>query len=51
MHALSNLFNIVLEKIMQETRHDHHTPIYNGGKHISNLKFTYDIDLIRQQNR
>ncbi|KAH3770408.1 hypothetical protein DPMN_171695 [Dreissena polymorpha] len=31
---------------MQETLHDHHTPITIGGRPISNLRFTADINLI-----
>ena len=39
------LFNLFLEKIMQERLHDHHTSISIGGRHIlCNLRFT-DIDL------
>ena len=31
---------------MQETRHDHHTPISIGGRPICNLQFADDIDLM-----
>ena len=34
-----------LEKIMQETLHDHHTPISIGGRPVCNLPFADDIDL------
>ena len=38
------LFNIFLERIMQETLHDHHTSISIGGRPICNLRFADDID-------
>ena len=40
------LFKLFLEKIVQETLLDHHTSIYTGGRHIRNLRFADDIDLI-----
>ena len=40
------LFNLFLEKIMQETLHDHHTSISIGGRPICNLRFADDIDLM-----
>ena len=40
------LFNLFLEKIMKETRHDHLTYISIGGRPISNFRFADDIDLI-----
>ena len=44
------LFNLFLQKIMQETLHDHHTSISIGGRPICNLRFT-DIDLMDSKNR
>ena len=38
------LFNLFLEKIMQETIHDHHTSISAGGRPIRNLCLADDID-------
>ena len=38
------LFNLFLEKIMQETIHDHHTSISTGGRPIRNLCLADDID-------
>ena len=40
------LFNLFLEKIMQETLNDHHTSISIGGRPICNLVFADDIDLM-----
>ena len=40
------LFNLFLEKIMQETLHDHHIAISIGGRPICNLPFANDADLI-----
>ena len=40
------LFNIFLERIMQETLDDHHTSISIGGRPVCNLRFADDIDLI-----
>ena len=34
-----------LEKIEQETLHDHHTSIFIGGRPICNLRFADDTDL------
>ena len=39
------LFNLFLEKIMQETLHDHHTSISIGGRRICNLRFANNISL------
>lgn len=44
------LFNIFLEKIMQETLHDHHTSISIGGRPLCNLRFADDIDLMAGSN-
>ena len=38
--------NLFLEKIMQETLHDHHTSISFDGRPICNLRFADDIDLL-----
>ena len=38
------LFILFLEKIMQETIHDHHTSISTGGRPIRNLCLADDID-------
>ena len=40
------LFNLLLEKITQETLHDHHTSISISGSRICNLRFAHDINLI-----
>ena len=40
------LFNIFLEKIMQETLKDHNSSISVGGYNICNLRFADDIDLM-----
>ena len=40
------LFNLVLEKIMQETLHEHHTSISIGERPIRKLQFADDIDLM-----
>ena len=39
-----------LEKITQETLHDHHTSISIGGRPICNLRFADDIDLMGGSN-
>ena len=44
------LFNIFLEKIMQETLDDHHTSISIGGRPLCNLRFADDIDLLAGSN-
>ena len=44
------LFNLFLEKIIQETRHDHHTSISIGGRPKCNLQFADDIDLMGGSN-
>ena len=44
---MSNLF---LEKIVQETLHDHHTSVSTGGRLICNLRFADDIDLMGGSN-
>ena len=43
------LFNLFLE-IMQETLHDHQTSMSIGGRHICNLRFADDIDLMGGSN-
>ena len=43
------LFNLFLEKIMQET-HDHQTSITTGRKPMCNLRFADDIDLMDGSN-
>ncbi|GFR66182.1 endonuclease-reverse transcriptase [Elysia marginata] len=40
------LFNIFLERIMQDTLHQHSPTISIGGRPICNLRFADDIDLI-----
>ena len=45
------LFNIYLEKIMQDTLQDHHMSISMGGRHICNLRFADDIDLLGGTNQ
>ena len=40
------LFNLLLEKIMQETLHDHHKSISTGGRPICNRRFAKDIAII-----
>ena len=40
------LFNLFVERIMQETLHGHYTSISIGGRPISNLRFADDIDLM-----
>ena len=44
------LFKLFLEKIMQETLHDHHAIISIGGRPQSNLRFADDIDLMGGSN-
>ena len=44
------LFNIFLEKIMLNTFHEHTSTISIGGRNISNLRFSDDIDLIAGSN-
>lgn len=44
------LFNIYLEKIMQDTLRDHHTSISIGGRPLCNLRFADDIDLMAGSN-
>jgi exonuclease III len=44
------LFNIFLEKIMQETLDDHQTSISIGGRPLCNLRFADDIDLLAGSN-
>ena len=46
----SILFNFFLEKIMQETLHDHHTSISTGGRPVCNLSFADNIDLMGGNN-
>lgn len=44
------LFNIFLERIMQETMDDHPTTISIGGRPLCNLRFADDIDLMAGNN-
>ena len=44
------LFNLFLERIMQETLHDHTTTISIGGRPICNLHFADDINLMVGSN-
>ena len=44
------LFNLFLEKIMQETLHDHHIIISIGEGSICNLRFADEIDLMGGSN-
>ena len=44
------VFNIFLEKIMQETLHNHITTISIGGRPVCNLRFADDIDLMGGSN-
>ena len=44
------LFNLVLEKIMQETLHEYHTSISVGERPICKLQFADDIDLMGGNN-
>ena len=44
------LFSFFLEKIMQETLHDHHVSIFIGGRPIYNLRFAGDIHLMGGRN-
>ena len=46
----SILFNLFLEKIMQERLHDHHISISIGGRSTCNLQFADDIDLMGSSN-
>ena len=44
------LFNLLLERIMQEILHKHHTSISTGGRPIRNLRFAGDISLMGGSN-
>ena len=44
------LFNLFLERIMQETLQDHQTSISIGGRPLCNLRFADDIDLMGGTN-
>ena len=44
------LFNLCLDKIIQETAHDQHTSISIGGRAICNLRVDDDIDLRGRSN-
>ena len=46
----SILFNLFLEKIMQERLHDHHISISIGGRSTCNLRFADDIGLMSDSN-
>ena len=50
-HALPTLFNLSLERVMQETLHSHITAISTGGRPICNLRFADDIDLMAGSKR
>ena len=43
--CLPILFNLFLERIMQETLHDHHTSIFTGRRSICNLRVANNINL------
>ena len=45
------LFNIYLERIMQDTLEDHASSISVGGRQFSNLRFADDIDLMAGSNQ
>ena len=49
-HLSPVLFNLFLERIMQETLDDHLTSISIGGRPICNLRFADDIDLMGGTN-
>ena len=40
------LFNLFLDKIMQETHYDHNTSISIGGRPICNLRFADSVGLM-----
>ena len=44
------LFNLFLEKNMQEAHHDQHTSISTGGRPMCNLLFANEIDLMWSSN-
>ena len=44
------LFNLFLEKIMQEIYHNHYTSISIGGRPVCNRRFADDIDLMGGSN-
>ncbi|KAI8494650.1 hypothetical protein Bbelb_278760 [Branchiostoma belcheri] len=44
------MFNLYLEKIMQDTLQDYYTSISIGGRRICNLRFADDIDLLGGSN-
>ena len=44
------LFNLFLEKIIQDKLHDYHISIYIGGRPICKLRFADDIDLTGGSN-
>ena len=50
MLTLPVLFNLFLEKIIQETLHDHHTSICIGRRPICNLRFADDIAFMGNSN-
>ena len=45
------LLNIFLETTIQDTLQDHHTSILMGGRHICNLRFANDINLLGSTNQ
>ena len=49
MHTLTHPIQLVAEKIMQETFHDHHTSISIRGRPTCNLRFA-NIDLMGDSN-
>ena len=50
MLTLAHPVELVLEKLMQETLHDHHASISTSGRPVGNVRFTDDIDFIGGSN-
>ena len=50
MLTLTHPVQSFLEKIMQETLHDHHAAISIGGRPLCNLSFANDTDLMDRSN-
>ena len=44
------LFNLFVERIMQETLNDHHTSVSIDGRSICNQRFADDIDIMGGTN-
>lgn len=44
-------FSIYLDKIMRDTRQDHHTSVFIRGRLLSNLHFAADIDMMTGEIR